>query len=1002
MFGAGGRTYALVTAFVDGGVQVINMTDPANPAPVSAAFDGSDGFEALGGALGVETFASGNSTYAIVAAFEGVQVIDITDPANMVPISAAFDDTGGFEALGGAAVVEVFVVGDRTYAIVAAFEGVQVIDITDPANMVPISAAFDGMDGFGALYGAADVEVFGVDGRTYAVVTAWFDGGVQVMDITDPARIIPISAAFDDTGGFEALGGANGMAVFESGDRTYAVVAASSDSGVQIMDIAPVQDAGSIHLSPVSAAFDDTGGFEALYRARSMDVFGMDGRPYAVVVSYGDGGAQIINMTDPANPAPVSAAFDGVGGFEALGGAADVEVFGMNGRTYAMVAAYYDNGVQVINVTDPANPAPVSVAYDGMNGFEALGGAADVEVFGMEGRTYAMVAALHDHGVQVINMTDPANPAPVSAAFDDTGGFEALGGAVDVGVFGAGGRTYAMVAALHDHGVQVIDITDPAHPVPISAAFDGMNGFEALGGAVDVGVFGAGGRTYAMVAALHDHGVQVIDITDPAHPVPISAAFDGSDGFWALGEAADVEVFGMDGRTYAMVAARDNNGVQIINMTDPANPAPISAAFDDTGGFEALRGAVDVGVFGAGGRTYAVVAAQRDDGVQIINMTDPANPAPVSAAYDGRDGFEALYGAWDVEVFGMDGSTYAVVAAWDDDGVQIINMTDPANPAPVSAAYDDTRGFEALDGARDVEVFDMYGRTYAMVAARIDDGVQIIDVTDPANPAPVSAAFDDTGGFEALGGAADVEVFGMDGRTYAVVAAWDNNGVQIIDVTDPANPAPVSAAFDDTGGFEALGGAADVEVFGMDGRTYAVVAAWDNNGVQIIDVTDPANPAPVSAAFDDTGGFEALGGAADVEVFGMDGRTYAVVAALHDDGVQVLDITDPASIIPISAALDYRGGFGVLGGARSVDVFGMDGRTYAVVAARDDDGVQIINMTDPANPAPVSAAFDDTRGFEALGGATDVEVFDMYGRTYAMVAAGGDGGVQIVEIYAGG
>ena len=114
-----------------------------------------------------------------------------------------------------------------------------------------------------------------------------------------------------------------------------------------------------------------------------------------------------------------------------------------------------------------------------------------------------------------------------------------------------------------------------------------------------------------------------------------------------------------------------------------------------------------------------------------------------------------------------------------------------------------------------------------------------MDVTDPARPAPVSAVFDGSGGFDALYGAADVEVFDTHGRTYAIVAAMYDNGVQIMDVTDPARPAPVSAVFDGSGGFDALKRASDVEVFGMDGRTYAIVAARDDKGVQIMDVTPP-------------------------------------------------------------------------------------------------------------------------------------------------------------------
>ena len=382
---------------------------------------------------------------------------------------------------------------------------------------------------------------------------------------------------------------------------------------------------------------------------------------------------------------------------------------------------------------------------------------------------------------------------------------------------------------------------------------------------------------------------QIVTVLEPA---PVSAVFDGSGGFGALDGADDVEVFTQGGRTYAMVAAYDDDGVQIIDITNPIHPSPVSAVFDGSGGFGALNGAWDVEVFSQGGRTYAMVAAASDDGVQIIDITNPIHPSPVSAVFDGSGGFGALGGAIAVEVFTQGGRTYAIVAAVRDDGVQIMDITNTIHPSPVSAVFDGSGGFSALEYPNDVEVFSQGDRTYAIVTALNDDGVQIIDITNPIHPSPVSAVFDGSGGFSALDGAIDAEVFTQGGRTYAIVAAYDDDGVQIIDITNPIHPSPVSAVFDGSGGFSALDGAIDAEVFTQGGRTYAIVTAWIGR-VQIMDITNPIHPSPVSAVFDDSGGFSALYGAQDVEVFSQGGRTYAIVAAQHDDGVQIMDITPP-------------------------------------------------------------------------------------------------------------
>ena len=84
----------------------------------------------------------------------------------------------------------------------------------------------------------------------------------------------------------------------------------------------------------------------------------------------------------------------------------------------------------------------------------------------------------------------------------------------------------------------------------------------------------------------------------------------------------------------------------------------------------------------------------------------------------------------------ISGKTYAVVAALYDDAVQIINITNPSDPKPVSSAFDGRGGFDALDGARDVNILAMSNRVYAVVAAGYTDdyGIQIIDITNPSDP----------------------------------------------------------------------------------------------------------------------------------------------------------------------------------------------------------------------------------------------------------------------------
>mgnify|MGYP004114962793 CR=1 FL=1 len=97
-----------------------------------------------------------------------------------------------------------------------------------------------------------------------------------------------------------------------------------------------------------------------------------------------------------------------------------------------------------------------------------------------------------------------------------------------------------------------------------------------------------------------------------------------------------------------------------------------------------------------------------------------------------------------------------------DDGVQLIDVSDPSSPVAVGSATDGVNGFDELDGPQGVATFVIGTSTYAIVASNIDDGVQLLQVgaslvdspqppplppsppaTPPAPPAPPLAPYFD-------------------------------------------------------------------------------------------------------------------------------------------------------------------------------------------------------------------------------------------------------------------
>ena len=131
-----------------------------------------------------------------------------------------------------------------------------------------------------------------------------------------------------------------------------------------------------------------------------------------------------------------------------------------------------------------------------------------------------------------------------------------------------------------------------------------------------------------------------------------------------------------------------------------------------------------------------------------------------------------------------------------------------------------------------------------MVPSFDDNGIQIIDISDPDNPIPAGTATDGIGGFTHLDSANNVAIYTIGDTPYAVVTSWPDNGIQIIDISDPDNPIPAGTATDGIGGFTHLDSASNVAIYTIGDTPYAVVTSWFSGGIQIIDISDPDNPIP--------------------------------------------------------------------------------------------------------------------------------------------------------------
>ncbi|MFC1779696.1 DUF1566 domain-containing protein [Thermodesulfobacteriota bacterium] len=266
------------------------------------------------------------------------------------------------------------------------------------------------------------------------------------------------------------------------------------------------------------------------------------------------------------------------------------------------------------------------------------------------------------------------------------------------------------------------------------------------------------------------------------------------------GQAWSVDVSGQ--YAYVVAGGASSSAVlQVIDISTPQNPFIV--------GTLQLPGWGGAGVVSG---SYVYVANEFA-GLQVVDVSDPQNPAIVGSV-------DIPTQAFNLSVVDQ----YAYVA--DDTGLQIINITDPLQPNIVgSIATPDSGDIYWPNNALDVAVSGQFA--YLTVYGN-DDGLQVVDVSNPSNPIQI--------------GWIDLpQVGGLYVEGSYVYVAVGNNGLRVIDISRPQSPTIV-------GTIDTPGDANNVTVSGsyayvVEGSAYQAIPG----GVQIIDISNPSNPTLTSS-----------------------------------------------------------------------------------------------------------------------------------------------------------
>jgi len=409
----------------------------------------------------------------------------------------------------------------------------------------------------------------------------YFESGAQVMLM--PVNVNPVHKGSIVNGTGDALL-TRPRDVFVSGD--YAYVVGYLDNALEIINVstptAPTH-AGSIKMGQGGATLDDP---QAVY------VLGN----YAYVVSFNSNSLEIFDISNPAVPNLTGSIFDYQPNVNLLH-PYDVQVidYPAYSEKIAYVASYDDNMLEIVLVTDPANPTHLSnISVPFPNSLYVSG-------------DYAYVTC-NTTALCNFNIGSPGSPYWEGYILDGQGG-ALLDHPESVFVSG----DYAYVASRSSNALEIINVTYRNAPKHVSA--------YSVTNPDSVSVLG----NYAYVTNGAGTGsIEVVDVTNPAAPVHAGSIMDGGGVAPFLNQPSGLSLSG----NYAYVTSWSGQSLEIVDTG--MIPAPGMAYFSPT----QITGAIDLTSKAAG--PYNVIVTNPDGlfGTLANGFTVTA-PSALIAAFSG-------------------------------------------------------------------------------------------------------------------------------------------------------------------------------------------------------------------------------------------------------------------------------------------------------------------------------------------------------------------------------
>ncbi|MBN2173761.1 MAG: T9SS type A sorting domain-containing protein [Bacteroidales bacterium] len=541
-------------------------------------------------------------------------------------------------------------------------------------------------------------------------------------------------------------------------------------------------------------------------------------------------------------------------------------------------------GVIILDVTDPYNPAKLSEIH------------ARALIDGMyyDPQLKRLFLAAYFSGLEIWDLANIQNPTRMSRA--------PVTGLPRSGIYaGCSNADHCFLITVAD-GMRAFDVSDPYHPS--EAGTQSLPGLIWASANFESFLFCAAGNSGARIYDVSNSPSFTLfgTISGVVNSLAVNEflAFSLNSSYglriydWQSQPAVMQGELAISGYPYRNVVFGDHTyiansttnaggGMNVIDISDPGSPEHMG----DYAGFQTY----------ITGNNDAVYTTGSPDGCLLIDINNPQNPVLAST-------YEIPTSVTDIAVQG----DYAFTGS---NGFRVFDVSDKSHPEQV--------GYEPTDGAL-VKISGNYA-VYCPKSMTSNNPVNIMDISDKQNPVKVGTYM------------APVMTYDLDLKGhYAFVACWWD-GFRVVDFSDPENPVLATHEFGWVNG--AIPGeewcyvqALDIEGDYLYLVDYGPFETDDTKGLYVFDISDPTNPEMITRMPN------YQGKAYDVEV----SNGYANIAD-SEGGLSIVSVSDPVN--PIQTSYLSLGDV-----AWAVDVFG----NYAFIANYINEGIQVVDISVPASP----------------------------------------------------